>query len=141
MLTRAAPECAVGELRTLVRSARHAKAQNRRAWLFVGAGVVLGLVLCAGLAGPIVRLSPDHWLWPERLAAWIVAEPTPWDAGARIMARASPTDWERLVAAEALISDNAEAVAKCRKVADEANKAVRCTIIVQEVGHAAKPQR
>lgn len=119
---------AVSELRTLVQSARHANAQKRRTWLFGGAGVLLGLVLCAGLAGPIVRLAPDHWLWPERLAAWIVAQPTPWDAGVHIIAQASPADWERLVAAEALMNDNAEAIAKCREASTEAKKAVRCTI-------------
>jgi hypothetical protein len=75
----------VNDLRGLIRSARHADEQDRRVYLFGGGGLVLGLVLYAMLAGPIIRLAPASWQWPERVAARVLAERTPWDAGQHLM--------------------------------------------------------
>lgn len=69
----------VNELRAIVRSARHADDQDRRVYLFGGGGLVLGLLLYAVMAGPIARLAPASWQWPEKVATRVLAERTPWD--------------------------------------------------------------
>jgi len=122
---------ATHDLQDMVASARRKDEQNR--WLSIAAasGLVAGLVLCALMAGPIARLAPAHWLWPERMAARIVNEPTPWDAGAYLMARASPPSWEAIVAAANLVKHNRETIETCREAAAKAKKTARCTITVK----------
>lgn len=79
------------EISNRLASARRGDEQNRwLLWAGLG-GLVLGLLFYALMAGPIARLAPASWLWPERMAARIVAEPTPWDAG-------TPSDAARITA-------------------------------------------
>ncbi|WP_206377590.1 DUF6118 family protein [Sphingobium sp. TB-6] len=119
---------ATHDLQDMVASARRKDEQNQ--WLSIAAAssLVAGLALCALMAGPIARLAPAHWLWPERMAARIVNEPTPWDAGAYLMARASPPSWEAIVAAANLVKHNRETIETCREAAAKAKKTARCTI-------------
>jgi hypothetical protein len=119
----------VGELRGLVRSARTGDEQNRWLYLFGGGGLVLGLLLYALLAGPIARLMPMSWQWPERMAARTLALPM-WDAGQRMMTAANPEGWRAIVTAANLARDNRETIEACRRSA-KAKKAVRCTIEVK----------
>jgi len=129
--SKAAMDGAVNELRLVVRSAHHADDQDRRVWLFGGGGLALGLVLYAVLAGPIARLAPASWQWPERVATRVLAEPTPWDAGQHLMRVASPEGWSGIVAAGNLARDNRDAIETCRRTAAKTKKAARCTIEVK----------
>ncbi len=121
-----------GSLSDRLGSARRGDEQNRLL-LWTGLGsLVLGLLLYAIMAGPMVRLMPSSWLWPERMAARIVAEPTPWEAGMHLMQRTSPPSWRAIVSAADLARDNREAIDGCRVAAIKAkSKAVRCTIEVK----------
>ena len=132
--SKTAMDGAVNELRMVVRSAHHADEQDRRVWLFGGGGLMLGLLLYAVLAGPIVRLAPASWQWPERAAARVLAEPTPWDAGQRLMRVASPEGWGGVTAAANLVRDNHDAIEACRRTAARTKKAARCTIEVKATG-------
>lgn len=121
----------VNELRAIVRSARHADEQDRRIYLFGGGGLVLGLLLYAVMAGPIARLAPASWQWPEKVATRVLAERTPWDAGQHLMASSSRESWGVIVAAAPLADGNREAIQTCRVQADKAKKPMRCTIEVK----------
>lgn len=121
----------VNDLRSIIRSARHADEQDRRVYLFGGGGLVLGLLLYAVLAGPIARLAPVNWQWPERVATRVLAERTAWDAGQHLMASSSRESWTAIVAADRLIRDNRETIDGCREQAAKAKKAVRCTVDVK----------
>ena len=113
----------VNDLRSIIRSARHADDQDRRVYLFGGGGLVLGLLLYAVLAGPLARLAPASWQWPEKVATRVLAERTPWDAGRE--------SWAAIVAADRLLRYNRETIDGCREQAEKAKKAVRCTIEVK----------
>lgn len=84
------------------------------------------------LLGPIARLMPASWQWPEHMAARVLAEPTPWDAGQHLMASASRRSWEAIVAADKLLHDNRETIEGCREAAAKAKKAVRCAVEVSQ---------
>ncbi len=128
--SKSALDATVKDLRGIIRSARHADDQDRRVYLF-GGGLLLGLVLYAVLAGPIARLAPTSWQWPERMATRVLAERTPWDAGQHLMSSASRPSWEAVVAADTMLRDNRETIDGCREAAAKAKKAVRCTVEVK----------
>src|SRR3546814_1503011 len=85
----------------------------------------LGMLLYAALAGPVARMMPASWHWPERRAMHALGEPTMWDAGQRLMQTAAPESWALIVAASPLVDGNRKAVQKCREQADKAKKPVR----------------
>lgn len=132
--SKSALDGAVGDLRGLVASARRADEQKR--WLYIagGGGIVAGLLLYAVLAGPVARLMPTSWQWPEHMATRVLGEQSAWDAGQRLMQRSAPESWRAIVAASPLREGNREAVQRCRKAAEKANKPVRCTIEVKPDG-------
>src|SRR3546814_8851009 len=80
------------------------------------------MLLYAALAGPVARMMPASWHWPERRAMHALGEPTMWDAGQRLMQTAAPESWALIVAASPLVDGNREAVQKCREQADKAKK-------------------
>src|SRR3546814_12808186 len=88
----------------------------------------LGLLLYAAFAGPVAHLAPASWQWPDSVAARVLDEPTPWDAGTHLMQRASPASWEMFVPAHPLAACNREAIATCRGAATSANTPEICTI-------------
>jgi hypothetical protein len=96
-------------------------------------GVVLGLLLYAVLAGPIARMMPASWLWPERMATRVLGESDQWDAGQRLMQRASPQSWHLIVVAAPLADGNRQEIEKCSAAATKAKKPVRCAIEVKPV--------
>src|SRR3546814_679394 len=125
---------AAREVGNRLASARRGDVQNR--WL-IGTGLggaALGMLLYAALAGPVARMMPASWHWPERRAMHALGEPTMWDAGQRLMQTAAPESWALIVAASPLVDGNREAVQKCREQADKAKKPVRCTIEVRPDG-------
>jgi hypothetical protein len=108
---------AAGSLSDRLESARSRDGQNRLLlWTGLG-GLVLGMLLYAIVVGPIVRLAPSDWLWPERMAARAVAEPTPWEAGKHLMRRASPVSWKEIVQDANLAKYNRETIDRCRATA------------------------
>ena len=121
---------AVRDLSGLVVSARRGDEQNKWLYLFGIGGVALGCLLYVLLAGPIARMMPASWQWPERMATRVLAEATPWDAGQHLMASASQPSWEAIVAADRLLRDNREKIEGCRQAARKADQPVRCTIQV-----------
>lgn len=139
--SRSSLDDAVGDLRSLMASARRAAEQNR--WLMIagGGGVAAGLLLYAALAGPIARLMPTSWQWPEHMAVRVLGEQSAWDAGQRLMRKAAPESWAAIVATSPLAEGNREAVQQCRKAAEKANKPVRCTIEVKPDAVVAPSRR
>ena len=129
--SKAALDGAVSDLRSLVASARRADAQKR--WIIIagGGGVVAGLLLYAVLAGPVARLMPASWQWPERIATRVLGDHSAWDAGQRLMQTAAPESWRAIVAASPLAAGNRVAVLVCRERAAKAKEPVRCTIEVK----------
>lgn len=128
---RTAFDQATREIGNRLASARHGAEQNRWLYLFGFGGLVLGLLIYAVLAGPIVRMMPASWQWPERVATRVLAEPSQWDAGRHLMMNDSPDTWAGVVAAVKLAGDNRDAIGACHKSATKAKKPVRCAIEVK----------
>lgn len=128
---KAAMAGAAHNLQTMVVSARRGDEQNRwLLWASLG-GLVLGLLLYAVMAGPIARLAPASWQWPERVATRVLGEPTAFDAGQHLMRAANADGWRAIVVAANLVKDNREAIDRCQERATKAKKAVRCTVEVK----------
>src|SRR3546814_964935 len=64
---RAGLDQAAREIGNRLASARRGDKQNRWLYIFGGGGLVLGLLLYDVLAGPIARIMPTSWRWPERM--------------------------------------------------------------------------
>lgn len=69
------------DLRRMVGTIRTAAEQRQRTIKVAGVGVLIGVLLWAGLAGPIARSLPDSWQLPERIARRALGTPTLVDAG------------------------------------------------------------
>lgn len=122
---------AARNLETMVVSARRGDEQNRwLLWAGLG-GLVLGLLFHAVMAGPIARLMPASWQWPESMATQVLGEPTTFDAGQHLMRAANADGWRAIVVAANLVKDNRETIDRCRERAAKAKKAQRCTIEVR----------
>src|SRR3546814_5797324 len=122
---------AARELRGLIGTTRARWQQDR--WLFwIGlAGVVLGILLYALLAGLIARAMPDSWQLPERMATRALAEPPLWDAGTHLTQRASPATWGGLGAAANLALAHPDPIRASRPAAPQTEKTERCTTEVK----------
>ncbi|ATE67999.1 DUF6118 family protein [Rhizorhabdus dicambivorans] len=122
---------AAHDLQNMVASARRGDEQNMwLIWAGMG-GLVFGLFLYALMGGPIARLAPASWQWPERVAARVLDEPSIFDAGQHLMRTANADGWRAIVAGANLVKDNSEAIDRCQQQAAKAKKAVRCTIDVK----------
>src|SRR3546814_11437547 len=75
---RAGLDQAAREIGNRLASARRGDKQNRWLYIFGGGGLVLGLLLYAVLAGPIARIMPTSWPWPERMAPRIARKDVGW---------------------------------------------------------------
>lgn len=129
--SRSALDLAMREIGRRLASARRGDEQNRwLLWAGLG-GLGAGLLLYAALAGPIARMMPASWHWPEGMATRVLGERTAWEAGQRLMQTAAPESWGVIVAAAPLADGNREAVQTCREKAGKAEKPVRCTIEVK----------
>lgn len=116
-----------GSLSDRLGSARRGDEQNRLLlWTGLG-GLVLGLLLYAIVAGPIVRLMPSSWLWPERMAARSLRMPM-WEGGQRMMHAASPEAFAAIMAGDRIITANREALEACRKRANKTPDEIKCAV-------------
>jgi len=104
--------------------------QRRRLWQVGFAGIVVGMVSWAALAGPIARSLPASWLLPERMAARLLRMPM-WEGGQRLMRAGDPQAFAGVLAGNRLAAGNREALEACRRQAVRAKKAVRCAIEIE----------
>ncbi|MDF8334329.1 DUF6118 family protein [Novosphingobium cyanobacteriorum] len=122
---------AAGEdLRRTVGTVRTAAVQRQQTVKAVGIGVLTGVVLWVGLAGPIARSLPDNWQLPERMAKRALGAPTLVDAGAKLLQSADPARWEEVVQAATLSFDNRNAIDRCRLQAQKAKSPTNCIVRV-----------
>ena len=132
-LSRVVLASATHDLQGMVVSARRGDQQNWwLLWTWLG-GLVLGLLLYAVMAGPIARMAPVSWLWPERVATRVLDEPTLWDAGDRLMLAANPEGWRAIIAGADIVRNNGQAIDRCRQQSGKGKKTVRCSIEVKAV--------
>lgn len=103
--------------------------QRRCLWRVGLAGVAVGLVLWAILAGPIARSLPPSWLLPERMAARSLRMPM-WEGGQQLMKAGDRQAFAGVLAGNRLAIANRDALAACRRQAAKVRKAVRCAIEV-----------
>ena len=129
--SKTALDSAIRDLRGLTGSVR--RADEQRQWLFMAGsgGLIAGLLLYALLAGPIARMMPASWQWPERMATRVLDEQTAWTAGRHLLISASPRSWDAIATAFNLMDSNRKAIERCRAAAAKEEKAVRCTIEVK----------
>jgi len=104
------------------------RAQRRRIIWGICGGEIAGMLLWSFLPGVILRVLPQSWHMPEKMAAHILDAPSLWAGGARMMQADSPLAWEGLNHAAELLRDNRRAVETCRNSAAKAKEPVRCTI-------------
>ena len=110
--------------------AEEQRRQRRRYRLIA---LLVGALLWAILAGPIVRSLPASWLLPERMAARTLRMPM-WEGGQRLMRAASPRAFADIVVGNRLAASNRVALEACLKRAGRAGKTVHCTVEVKPAG-------
>ncbi|RUN74811.1 hypothetical protein EJC47_19650 [Sphingomonas sp. TF3] len=118
------------QLHAYVVSGRTGDEQNRwLAWSAIG-GAIIGIVLWALLAGPILRATPDRWRLPESTAARILGG-SAWE-GARRLATTNGVDtWNAMVTGAAIGQGNEDALERCQREAKKAGEPVRCTVRIK----------
>ncbi|WP_315850636.1 DUF6118 family protein [Sphingobium sp. B2] len=117
-------------------SARQGDAQKRWLWIVGLGGLLAGLILYAACGGPVARLVPTSWQWPEYVATRVLAEPTQWEAGRRLIITDKPDTWAGTVKAVNLVNANQDVLPACERAAAKAKKPVRCTITVKPENNA-----
>ncbi len=116
------------DLRRTAGTIRTAVEQRQRTIKAAGAGVLIGVLLWGGLAGPIARSLPESWQVPERMARRALGVETLVDAGSRLLQSADPARWKEVVEAATLSSDNREAINRCKAQAQRARGSVLCQV-------------
>lgn len=119
---------AIGDLRGIVASARHAADQREYLIWAASGGVIAGCLLWAILPGPVARSLPESWQMPEKIAARVLREPTIWEGGLRLLRVGSPAAWRAISDAAEMRHDNKEKLAACEKRAFNLKRPVQCTI-------------
>jgi hypothetical protein len=94
-----------------------------------GVGAAAGVVLWAGLSGPIARALPQSWQVPEKMAA-ATLHLDRWAAGSRLMQSGDPTAWKAVLIASRLWRDNHKTLETCLRTAEKAQKAQSCKVVV-----------
>lgn len=123
-------EDATAKLHAYVVSGRTGDEQNRWLGLVAIGGVIVGVVLWALLAGPILRATPDSWLRPERAAARVLGG-SMWDGARRLAGASNPDTWNAMVTGAVIGQGNEDALARCTRAANKAGEAVRCTVRIR----------
>lgn len=126
---------AAQDMRAVTAHARTAAEQRRRLFQAAGGGVLAGILLWSFHPGTIARAMPDSWHWPERMAARIVGEETPWAAGIRLMRADDPAMWDAIVQASRIERENRETISGCVESANATRQSVRCSVRVQPTGN------
>jgi len=118
------------QLHGYVVSGRTGDQQNRwLAWTSIG-GVIVGIILLAAFAGPILQATPDSWQWPERMAARTLGGTT-WEGARRLAVASYPDTWNAMVAGVVIGEGNGTVLERCQQKADKAGEPVRCTVRIK----------
>ncbi|WP_375428915.1 DUF6118 family protein [uncultured Sphingomonas sp.] len=124
---RAGLDQATRQLAGMTVSARRGDEQNRwLTWTAIG-GIVVGMMLWGAFGGTLARVTPDSWLWPERLAARTLGG-SQWDGARRLAAASYPETWNDMLAGVIIGRGNQAALERCQKAATKAGESVRCTV-------------
>jgi hypothetical protein len=86
--------------------------------------VAVGLLLYALFAGPLVRLMPESWLLPDRVAARVLRM----DPGIRLIQTAAPERWNDIVSGLRIVVKNRGAITKCEEIASKEAFPVPCVV-------------
>ena len=121
---------AAQEMRNVTAHARTAAEQRQHLYQVAGGALLAGILLWSFLPGTIARAMPERWHWPERMAARMVGQDTPWSAGIRMMRADDPVMWDAIVLASRIEQENREVIAGCVKNANEGGQVVRCSVKV-----------
>lgn len=121
---------ATQDMRSVTVHARTAAEQRQQRIQVAVGGLLAGMLLWSFLPGTIVRAVPESWHWPERMAARMVGENDPWNAGIRMMRADRPAMWDALVRASRIERENRESIKKCIKNADTGRHTIRCSLSV-----------
>jgi hypothetical protein len=121
---------ATQELRAALTQVRTAHEQRRRLWQGIGGGALAGILLWSFVPGTIARAMPESWHWPERMAARLIGQPTPWDAGIQMMQAGNPVAWDKIVQASRIEQENRQVISGCAKSANGSGQIVRCSVRV-----------
>ncbi len=119
---------AIGELRGIVASARHAADQREYLTWAASGGVIAGCLLWAILPGPIARALPESWHMPEKIATRVLHEPTIWEGGVRLLQVGSPAAWRAISDAAEMRYNNREAIDHCEQRAAKSKQPTRCLV-------------
>jgi len=120
---------AVGEdLRRMVGTVHSAAEQRQRTIKTAASGILVGVMLWAGLAGPVARSLPESWQLPERMARRALGAPTLVDAGAKLLQSADPARWEEVIEAAKLSADNRDVINRCKGLAKKERREVNCQV-------------
>jgi len=121
---------ATQEMRSVTIHARTAADQRQQLFQVAGGALLAGILLWSVLPGTIARAMPERWHWPERMAARMVGQDTPWNAGMRMMRADDPVMWDAIVQASRVEQENREVIAGCVKNANGSGQIVRCSVKV-----------
>lgn len=124
---------ATQEMRSVTAHARTAADQRHQLVQVAGGALLAGILLCSFLPGTIARAMPERWHWPERMAARMVGQDTPWSAGIRMMRADDPVMWDAIVQASRIEQENREVIAGCVKNANGSGQIVRCSVKVPPI--------
>lgn len=101
--------------------------QREQLWAALLIGACGGMLLLALVLLPLVRLLPDSWGVPERLAAGVVGS-DPWTAGQRLMAATNPPGFAYVQEGWRLRDAGGDKLAQCLAQAEKSGKPRRCTV-------------
>lgn len=118
------------EMRSVTAHARTAAEQRQQLYQAAGGAFLAGILLWSFLPGTVARAMPESWHWPERMAARMVGQDTPWSAGIRMMRADDAVMWDAIVLASRLEQENREVIAGCVKNANGGGQVVRCSVKV-----------
>jgi hypothetical protein len=121
---------AAQEMRSVTAHARTAAEQRQQLYQVAGGALLAGILSWSFLPGTIARAMPERWHWPERMAARMVGQDTPWSAGIRMMRADDPVMWDAIVLASRIEQENREVIAGCVKNANGGGQVVRCSVKV-----------
>jgi hypothetical protein len=119
------------DLRRIVGTIRTAAHQRQQTVKAAGISVLIGVLLWAGLAGPIARSLPESWQLPEHMARRALGAPTIVDAGIQMIRSENPPLWDAITSATASYGKNRAAIERCERAAQRIGKTVSCTIRIQ----------
>lgn len=120
-------EQAVHDVAASLRSTKSAETQ--REWLLWAAagGVIAGILFLATGIAPLLRIVPESWNWPERVAANIVGMDQE-AASARLIETAAPDRWQEIVLGYRVVNANRDAISRCETAAAKKRGPMRCTV-------------